>query len=169
MNNTDTDAVGADTEVIERIRAALEEVKDPEIPTVSIVELGIIEDIRIEGARASVTIIPTFSGCPALSAIKEDIAAALERLGWIADVIVSRKPWSTDRMADSAREKMKRIGIAPARIHGGNVEWELLAPVPCPFCGSTNSALESGFGPTLCRAMYYCKDCRQPFEKFKPL
>ena len=148
---------------------ALGEVKDPEIPTVSVVEMGIIESVVIDGPRASVTMIPTFSGCPALHMIRDDIAEAVRGAGFEAEVVVSRKAWSTDRLSDSAREKMRAIGLASARPHGGNVEWEMHAPVPCPYCGSENTGVENSFGPTLCRAIMYCNGCRQSFEKFKPL
>ena len=163
---------GHDTAMIDstgRIWTALEDVKDPEIPTVSIVEMGMIEAVLVEGARASVTMIPTFSGCPALHEIRESIGEALRAAGFEAEVFVSKKPWSTDRLAESAREKMRAIGLAPPASHGGNVEWEWYSAVPCPFCGSTDTDMENAFGPTLCRSIFYCRSCEQPFEKFKPL
>lgn len=153
----------------QRVWSALEAVADPEIPTVSVLEMGMIEAVSVEGVRASVTLLPTFSGCPALHEIRESIAEAVRGAGFEAEVLVSRKAWSTDRLSDSAREKMRVIGLASARPHGGNVEWELFSPVPCPFCGSEKTAVENPFGPTLCRAIMYCNACNQPFEKFKPL
>ena len=157
----------SDTE--QRVWDALDAVADPEIPTVSVIEMGMIETVVVDGARAVVTFIPTFSGCPALHEIRERIASALCEAGFDADVIVSRKAWSTDRLSESAREKMRGIGLASARVHGGNVEWELSSPVPCPFCGSEDTTVENPFGPTLCRAIMYCNACMQPFEKFKAL
>lgn len=151
------------------ILTILDEVKDPEIPTISVVEMGLIDSIEIDGKSVRIGMIPTFSGCPALDVMKRDIHESLARCGYRPEVSVLRKPWSTDRMSDSAREKMKSIGLAPPHIHGGNVEWEMFAPVACPYCKSTDTTVENGFGPTLCRAIYYCNSCQQPFEKFKPL
>jgi ring-1,2-phenylacetyl-CoA epoxidase subunit PaaD len=151
------------------VHAALEAVKDPEIPTVSVIELGIIEAIVVSGSRARVTMIPTYSGCPALDVMRADIAKVLRDIGFEPEVIVSRQPWSTDRLSDSARAKLKALGIAPPRPHGGNVEWELHSPLPCPYCGSTETEQESQFGPTLCRSIFFCRSCRQSFERFKPL
>ncbi len=157
------------SDISTRISAALEEVKDPEIPTVSVVEMGIIDEVNIEDDIASITMIPTFSGCPALHEIRADIAAAVRAAGFEPDVVVSKKAWSTDRLSDSAREKMRAVGLAPPSSHAGDVEWEWFSAVPCPFCGSTDTVMDNAFGPTLCRAIMYCNACSQPFEKFKPL
>ena len=158
-----------DNENSARVWLALEHVKDPEIPAVSVVEMGIIESVEINGMRASVTMIPTFSGCPALHEIREAIGSAVHGAGFEAEVIVSKKPWSTDRLSESARQKMRAIGLAAPAIHGGNVEWEWYSAVPCPFCSSVDTVMDNAFGPTLCRSIFYCNSCRQPFEKFKPL
>jgi ring-1,2-phenylacetyl-CoA epoxidase subunit PaaD len=151
---------------------ALEEVKDPEIPFVSLVEMGIVRGVtmRPDGA-VTVTITPTFSGCPALHAMKIDIVERLQALGieQVQVEITLSPPWSTDWIADSAREKMKAIGLAPAPRHGGNFEVVLLDQAVCPYCGSSNTALRNSFGPTPCRMIFYCNHCQQPFEQFKPL
>ena len=157
------------TEAEGRAWAALDRVNDPEIPMVSVVEMGIIEEVIIDGERAAVTMIPTFSGCPALGMIREDIRAALSEAGFDAQVSVSRKAWTTDRLSASAKEKMKTIGLAPPQPHGGDIETEFDAPVPCPWCASGDTVMDNPFGPTLCRAIYYCNACKQPFEKFKAL
>ncbi len=151
------------------IWAILDTVMDPEIPMVSLVELGVIDSVECEGNAVRVGMIPTFSGCPALDVMKEDIAGKLRDAGYQPTVTVVRKPWSTDRMSDTAREKMKRIGLAPPALHGGNVEWEMHTKIPCPWCNSMETQIENHFGPTLCRAIYYCNACRQPFERFKQL
>lgn len=162
-----SDILHADS--VEALWRALDGVKDPEIPTISLVEMGIIDEIRVEDGVAHIAMIPTFSGCPALDVMRDDVAEAVRSAGLEPDVTVVRKPWSTDRMSESAREKMKKIGLAPPHLHGGNVEWEMFAPVACPWCESVNTKVENGFGPTLCRAIYYCNACQQPFEKFKAL
>jgi len=148
---------------------ALNTVMDPEIPNVSLVEMVIIDEVRVEGVTVHVVMIPTFSGCPALDVMRDDVENTIMSLGFHAEVSIARKPWSTDRISESARNKMKTIGLAPPKQHGGNVEWELFSPVPCPWCTSENTTIENQFGPTLCRAMYYCNECQQPFEQFKPL
>jgi ring-1,2-phenylacetyl-CoA epoxidase subunit PaaD len=160
-----------------RIWGALEAVSDPEIPVVSVVELGIVQSIAVEGDAVRVTITPTFLGCPALELMREEIAGAVRRLGYetvIVDVSLS-PPWTSDRIAAPAREKMRRIGLAaPAARFRPDSALEL-APasiataVPCPFCGSQDTSLESAFGPTICRAIHYCRACRQSFEEFKAI
>ena len=157
------------TEAERRVWSALDHVNDPEIPTVSVVEMGIIDDVVVDGSKVSLAMIPTFSGCPALDMIKEDIRLALVDAGFDAEVSVSRKPWTTDRLQETAKEKMKLIGLAPPHRHGGNIELEFFAPAACPYCASMDTVMENQFGPTLCRSIYYCNACRQSFEKFKPL
>jgi ring-1,2-phenylacetyl-CoA epoxidase subunit PaaD len=147
---------------------ALDAVADPEIPTVSIVELGMIADVRDEGGRIVVDMTPTFSGCPALDLIKSEIKEALAGANF-ADVavnIVYDPPWTTDRITEVGRKKLKEFGLAPPgnRCDGGMPN---LDQTPCPFCDSTNTELESIFGPTLCRSIHYCHACLQSFEHFK--
>jgi ring-1,2-phenylacetyl-CoA epoxidase subunit PaaD len=163
---------------------ALQGVPDPEIPVVSVVDLGIVQDVVIAGRRVEVAITPTFTGCPALEVMREGIREAVLALGAEAvDVrIVLDPPWSSDRITPQARERMRSIGIAPpgpapaARFASD----PLLAltsataaedeePVACPFCGSLDTALEGAFGPTICRSLHYCRSCQQPFESFKAL
>ncbi len=152
---------------------ALDGVSDPEIPMVSVVELGIVQGVAVEpgGRRVVVTITPTFTGCPALHVMREEIERAVRRLGATeVEVPVTLNPaWTSDRISESARVKMQEIGLAPPARHSGAPEAVLTRPVACPFCGSTDTALENPFGPTLCRALYYCHTCQQPFEQFKPL
>lgn len=149
-------------------------IPDPEIPVISIVELGIVRAVIVSGSRVEVAITPTYSGCPALHAIEEDIGARLRESGY-SDVRVTQQlspAWTTDWMETAARERLREFGIVPPhpvratqshRIH--------IFPrgVACPRCGSENSELLSQFGSTACKALYRCIDCREPFDYFKPL
>ncbi len=151
---------------------ALDQVKDPEIPVVSLVEMGIVRDVAVEpGGAVTVTITPTFSGCPALEVMKTDIVEHLRAMG-IERVKVETTytpPWTTDWISDEARAKLKAFGLAPPPLHGGNFEIVLMDAVACPYCGSARTSLRNSFGPTPCRMIYYCNNCQQPFEQFKPL
>ena len=155
----------------EQVWSALEDVKDPEIPMVSVVELGIIQTVAVATDGVRVTITPTFSGCPAMDVMREGIVDRVRALGADhVDVTISLTPrWTTDRIAPSARERMKTIGLAPPAKHGGELDLELLPLVRCPYCGSSDTVMENPFGPTLCRALHYCNSCQQPFEQFKAL
>lgn len=149
----------------------LESVTDPEIPVLNVVEMGIIAGVRVEADAIVVDMTPTFAGCPALNVIRDDIRRAVEALGETRVTVrtVYEPPWTTARMTDSARRKLKEFGLAPpaAACSAHQRLDEALAKVPCPFCDSTNTELESLFGPTLCRTIHYCHACRQSFENFK--
>ena len=163
----------------EAIWAALDTVPDPEVPVISVVELGIVREVELDGEALTVVITPTYSGCPATREIERDVLAALAAQGWTdARIRTEYAPaWTTDWMTDAAREKLRAYGIAPARAGGGHAETlvpllrrgAVAAPVPCPFCGSHDTALRSAFGSTACKALHYCQACRQPFEEFKPI
>lgn len=159
--------------------AALEDVHDPEIPVVSVVDLGIVQGVTIQDGAVLVRITPTFSGCPALDLMRQEIRDAVLALG-AAEVMVEVNldpPWSSDRISPGARERMKAIGLAPPPPAGRFVADLLLSPalsaepetVTCPFCGSPQTVLENAFGPTICRSLHYCHACQQPFEQFKAL
>jgi ring-1,2-phenylacetyl-CoA epoxidase subunit PaaD len=153
------------------VLGALDEIEDPEMPVISIVELGIVRAIQIDGGRAEVTLAPTFSGCPAISAITQSVREKILSLGF-SDVSIKLAldpPWSTDNISESGREKLKRMGIASPQMHGGAVLTALEMPVPCPYCNSRNTTRRNYFGPTPCRAIYFCNNCVQPFERVKPL
>lgn len=156
----------------ERVWQALNEVADPEIPVVSLVEMGIVREARLDGDDAvTVVITPTFSGCPALHVMRQEIEAKMRALGF-AQVTVEttlHPPWSSDWISDAARQKLKAFGLAPPPKHNGRIELTLLAPVACPYCDSTNTGVKNNFGSTLCRAIHYCYACQQPFEQFKAL
>ncbi len=151
---------------------ALQEVMDPEIPVVSVVEMGIIRAVEVTPAGVIVTMTPTFSGCPALDVMRRDVAAAARALG-VAEVTVEtvlHPPWSTEWISAAGREKLRRFGLAPPPRHAGDpaaVAFFDLAE--CPRCGSNHTSLRNAFGPTLCRMIWYCHDCRDAFEQFKPL
>ena len=149
-------------------------IPDPEIPVISIVELGIVRAVTVNGGRVEVAITPTYSGCPALHAIEEDIGTRLRQSGY-SDVRVTHRlspAWTTDWMDSAARERLREYGIVPPHpvlgvdSHRINVFSRSIA---CPRCGSANSERLSEFGSTACKALYRCIDCREPFDYFKPL
>lgn len=160
------------TATTETIWRALDEVQDPELPLVSVVEMGIVRDVEIGAGGVVVKMTPTFSGCPALDVMRRDIRARVEALGFdeVTVKTVLHPPWTSDWIADSAREKLRRLGIAPPVRHGGNLTAVAFLDVAvCPRCGSKNSTLKNAFGPTLCKSVWYCLDCQDGFEQFKPL
>ena len=154
---------------------ALEAVKDPEIPVVSVVEMGIVRDVQVreneQGPAVHITMTPTFSGCPALDVMRRDMEAAVRQMG-VDDVTVEtvlHPPWTTDFITDEARQKLKDFGLSPPARHGGDLTITFYAPAACPYCDSMNTSIRNTFGSTLCRAIYYCNACQQPFEQFKAL
>ena len=152
--------------------AALQDVKDPEIPAVSVVEMGMIEGVRVDGGRATITVLPTFTGCPAVGIIESDVRAAVAALEGITGVDVEftyAPPWTTERISELGRKKLEDFGLAPPTGKGPVLITEIGLPqvAKCPFCGSTDTRPENLFGPTPCRAVYYCAGCRNPFEQFK--
>jgi len=156
------------------VLAALDEVADPEIPAVSIVELGMIGGIDVEPARIVVELLPTFVGCPALEVIRDAVSDRLAEFGRPVRVDVSfATPWSSDRISPAGREKLRGSGFAPPPAVRPGRGLQMLdaaaAPVACPYCGSLRTTLENVFGPTQCRSIRHCADCRQPFESFKPV
>ena len=161
----------------EIIWAALAGVPDPEIPVISIVELGIVRGVAWDGDRLVVKVTTTYSGCPATEMINTLIREALVAIG-VADVVLVNQlspPWSTDWIAPEARTRLNGYGIAPPHVMGGRVDVAGISPlrradvvVPCPRCASTSTQLLSQFGSTACKAQYRCIDCREPFDYFKP-
>jgi ring-1,2-phenylacetyl-CoA epoxidase subunit PaaD len=156
------------------VMAALDEVPDPEIPAVSIVELGMIGAIDVGREEVVVELLPTFVGCPALEVIRDAVTERISEFGRPVRVDVSfATPWSSDRISPAGREKLRASGFAPpAPVRPGR-ELPMLdaatSPVACPYCGSLRTTLENVFGPTQCRSIRHCADCRQPFESFKPV
>jgi ring-1,2-phenylacetyl-CoA epoxidase subunit PaaD len=159
------------------ILAILDEVKDPEVPALSVVELGLVRDVEITGDTVNVVVTPTYSGCPAMKVIEDDVLAALHSRG-ISDAhvrTVYAPAWTTDWMTDEAREKLRAYGIAPPGRAGTGEAGGFVtiarrrAPVRCPFCGSTDTVLTSEFSSTACKALHACRHCSQPFEEFKAI
>jgi len=173
---------------------ALDTVMDPEIPDVSIVDLGIVQQVDIGDSSIRVAITPTFSGCPALEVMRSDIRDRLLEIapsgsGLEIDVpVLLDPPWTSDRIKPKARARMAEIGIAPpppsigrfrqdvslsfaaeGNLSGLGTHSDAEPPSECPFCGSEDTRLESPFGPTICRSLHYCNTCQQPFERFKSL
>ncbi len=173
----------ATKELERRVWDALAEVPDPEIPAVSVVELGIVRTVEAGPDRIRVELLPTFVGCPALEIIRQAIADRLAGLAPRLEVEPTfAEAWTSDRITPEGRRKLRESGFAPpgpraadepGRPLFATITTRPLEPVPgeseasCPFCGSRDTALENPFGPTLCRAIFWCNACRQPFEQFK--
>jgi ring-1,2-phenylacetyl-CoA epoxidase subunit PaaD len=162
----------ATTHLEQSIWAALAGVPDPEIPAVSVVDMGMIETVEVDAGRARIVVLPTFTGCPAVPVIKSDVAAAVNAVEGVDEVDVDTTfdpPWTTDRITAEGRVKLREFGLAPPGSSGPVLITEIGLPkqAKCPFCGSTDTVNENAFGPTPCRALYYCRACRNPFEQFK--
>ena len=155
--------------------AAVATVMDPEVPVLSVVELGIVREVEVEGDEVTVTVTPTYSGCPAMRVIEQEIVAALDAHGFPGARVrtVYQPAWTTDWIGEEGRAKLRAYGIAPPS-RGGFSDGDALVPlvrrrpvVECPYCGSSRTTLRSEFGSTACKATLYCDACRQPFEQFK--
>lgn len=161
----------------ERVWAALAAVADPEIPVLSVLDLGIVREVRVDGGKVEVVITPTYSGCPATHAIEEAIRRSLADAGFAdASLRVSLSPaWTTDWMSAEGRAKLRKFGIAPpgARTPESPAPVRLFRVAPagiaCPHCGSARTERLAEFGSTPCKALYRCRDCREPFDYFKPI
>jgi ring-1,2-phenylacetyl-CoA epoxidase subunit PaaD len=160
----------SETEVWE----ALAEVPDPEIPVVSVVDLGLVHAVELDGPRLRVELLPTFVGCPALELIRRSVAERLAGMAPQVEVEMTfAVPWTSDRITAEGRRKLRESGFAPPEPAGTGGRGPLFATiavrpqVTCPWCGSDDTALENLFGPTLCRTLFWCNRCRQPFEQFK--
>jgi ring-1,2-phenylacetyl-CoA epoxidase subunit PaaD len=153
---------------VSALRDAVARVVDPELRVVTIEELGILRDVRVDGDRATVTITPTYSGCPAMDVIRADIVAAARRAGYpdVEVVTVLSPAWSTDRITEPGRAKLASAGIAPPGPAG---PVRLTVSVRCPRCGSPDTQQLSRFGSTACKALWRCRACAEPFEAVKPL
>ena len=158
-----------------RVWSELAAIADPEIPAISLVDLGVIGSVSVDDRHVEVELLPTFVGCPAIGVMREQISERIGALG-LADEVTVRltfdPPWTSERITPEGRERLRLSGFAPPHIGpapvGGSLqELAVLAVAECPYCGSRNTTLENPFGPTLCRAIYHCAACRQPFEQFK--
>lgn len=158
----------------QQIWEALKEVPDPELPAISVVDMGIVRRIQVDAPSSSirVDITPTFAGCPALAHIRKGIHERLLQLASNVEVNVTmQQPWTSDLLSEEARKKLHGAGIAPPpKIGRGRAIPMLMSrPLTCPYCGSQQTTIENAFGPTPCRAIVYCSNCHQPFEQFKPI
>ena len=153
--------------------AALDEIADPEIPVISLVDLGVVRDVAVDGEHVRIEFTPTFLGCPALEVMRRAMEEKVAELGGEADVaVIQDDSWSTDRISPAGREKLRDAGFAPPtpRAAGATTLLQLQSKAfRCPYCGSTETRLENIFGPTPCRSIRWCESCRQPFEQFKTI
>lgn len=158
------------------VHAALDQLCDPEIPVVSLREMGILRDVHVSDAGVEVVITPTYSGCPAMEQIHDDILQSLQQLGVQGQVKTQLAPaWTTDWMSDSAKEKLRAYGIAPPNCQSTSTPQTVRFTrrlqddvIACPRCGSTNTTITSAFGSTACKALCKCLSCQEPFDYFKP-
>ena len=153
---------------------ALAAVRDPEIPPISITDLGVVERVAVTDDGVEIELLPTFAGCPALDVIREDVERAVREVAGERAVrvrFVYSPPWTSDRITPAGREALRGYGLTPPGAGGVFLPLASLArpegTVSCPFCGSEETVLESAFGPTLCRSTHFCRACRNPFEGFK--
>ena len=158
----------------EQILSLLEKVHDPEIPVLNVVEMGIVRNVELNGDAVRVDIAPTYSGCPAMKMIEDDIAWALKSAGVLnVEVRTTHSPaWTTSCMSGETKKKLKDYGIAPPTVLNENVATShpmAGAIIPCPYCESVDTELRSTFGSTACKCYYFCRNCMQPFEHFKAI
>ena len=153
--------------------SALENVKDPEIPVLSVIDMGVIYKVEVseEPSSCTVTMTPTFVGCPAIDIMKKSVHEEVMKLGFsVVDVKVDfENTWTSDRMSEEAKLKLEKFGLAPPVVIEGELTEAQLNNVRCPHCHSTDTTLRSAFGSTLCRAIRFCFNCKQGFEQFKPV
>ncbi len=155
----------------QQIWKLLEQVKDPEIPVLSLVDLGVITQVTVVAEDVRIEMTPTFVGCPAMEYMKSEVEGVLKNHGIKnAEVkITFKKPWSSDLISEKGKATLKKYGLAPPPSNKLFTDLEILETAICPRCDGSNTELKSPFGPTLCRALYYCHDCKEAFEQFKPL
>ena len=158
------------------VHAALDQLCDPEIPVVSLREMGILREVYISDTGVEVVITPTYSGCPAMEQIHDDILLSLQQLGLQGQVKTQLSPgWTTDWMSDSAKDKLRTYGIAPPNCQSSSTSQVVRFTrrlqddvIACPRCGSNNTTITSAFGSTSCKALCKCLNCQEPFDYFKP-
>jgi len=155
----------------EDILSLLEAVKDPEIPVISLVDLGVITGVEItRDNKVIVNMTPTFAGCPAIDYMKKEVEELLDAKGLTHEVNVSFKShWNSNRITENGRQALKSFGLAPPVKYQLIPDLDILEKVTCPNCNSQNTEMKSPFGPTLCRSLHYCRECGEAFEQFKPV
>lgn len=154
------------------VYSAIHTVSDPEIPSISVVDLGIITDVEVTQDAVNVRMTPTFVGCPAIEVMRSDVEQAVQNIAGTrrVNVVVNFDiPWDTNRVTEAGRKALLQHGLAPPVEYSFELELDVLQHTACPFCGSTDTVLKSPFGPTLCRSLHYCNTCKQGFEGFKPV
>ncbi len=157
---------------LEDIYTWLEEVKDPEIPVLSLLDLGVITDVQADGNKVRVEMTPTFVGCPAMDFMRQEVITVLRKNGIDnPEVVVNLKnPWTSDKISEKGKKALEKFGLAPPPLLNGLFpDLDILEHAVCPRCKGTHTEMRSPFGPTLCRSLHYCLDCREAFEQFKPL
>jgi ring-1,2-phenylacetyl-CoA epoxidase subunit PaaD len=146
---------------------ALQEIPDPEIPVISLVDLGVIRSVDVQGGHVRIEFTPTFLGCPALEVMRRALEEKVRELGAEPEVsVINDDSWGTDKITAAGREKLRAAGFAPPAPRLVQLKSQVHR---CPYCGSTETRLENIFGPTPCRSLRYCESCRQPFEQFKTI
>ena len=162
-------AVLSDADLCQRAWEAASRVVDPEIPVLTIADLGVLRDVTVDDGRVEVAITPTYSGCPAMNMIALEIELALECVGIRGPKIrtVLSLAWTTDWMSEDGRRKLREYGIAPPQAASGRRALFGEQQMACPQCGSENTELLSEFGSTSCKALWRCRSCREPFDYFK--
>jgi ring-1,2-phenylacetyl-CoA epoxidase subunit PaaD len=156
---------------VDNIYQWLEEVKDPEIPVLSIVDLGVISEVELEGNGVKIEMTPTFVGCPAIDMMKDDIQSVLKKHGLekIEVQVSFKRPWNSDKISEKGRLALKQFGLAPPPPGEFVEDLEILEHAVCPRCNGDDTQLKNTFGPTLCRSIHYCNRCHEAFEQFKPI
>lgn len=149
----------------------LEEVKDPEIPVLSLVDLGVITDVQINDLSIKIEMTPTFVGCPAIDMMKSEVIDVLQKKGLenIEVEVNFRSHWTSDKISEKGRAALKKFGLAPPPSGEIIVDIDVLEHAVCPRCSGVDTELKNPFGPTLCRSIHYCNTCKEAFEQFKPL
>lgn len=158
-----------DNQQQEEILAVLRTVDDPELPSVSVFDLGMVHDILVAQNKVFIAMVPTFAGCPALDFIEANVKKAVEAVDWVEECYVEfsfQHKWSTDAITSVGKENLKKHGVAPPpENYQSGDEWT----VDCPYCGSDYTSMDNVFGPTACRSILYCVSCKNPFEAMKPV
>ncbi|GAA0344595.1 phenylacetate-CoA oxygenase subunit PaaJ [Bacillus carboniphilus] len=157
------------SELHKKVLEVLHNVKDPEIDSVSVIDLGMVEKVEVEEQKVHVEVLPTFMGCPALEIIQKNMETAIRTIPEVQEVQVKfiyDPPWTSDRVTEEGRERLKEFGIAPPPKY---LEKDGMWKVDCPYCGSPYTTMDNLFGPTACRSILYCKSCKNPFEAMKPV
>ena len=155
----------------DQIYTWLEEVKDPEIPVLSLVDLGVITGVQLHDSEVKIEMTPTFVGCPALDMMKNEIQEVLKKKGIdrVSIEVTFRKAWTSDLISEKGKMALKKFGLAPPPSREIFTKLEVLEHAICPRCSGSDTELKNAFGPTLCRSIHYCNTCKEAFEQFKPL